>query len=174
MKNLSIVLILLLGVSLFSCNDNQESNEDNKTTENNTVAENQNEGEENEVEVDTIENEDPVEETKDLPTETYRSDQYEMSPGIISEYIKLTLSSDRQNIKKIEYWYLTRDGDSALKSEVYDLKIRKSEKFEGEEVGNRGELMFPETGIYQPFSRVEGVFEIIHGAEMVQVFEMEQ
>lgn len=105
------------------------------------------------------------------PTETYRSDQYR--PGLISEYIKLTLSNDRQKIKKIEYWYTFRDGNNASKSEVYDLKFRKSERYEGEEVGNKGELMLPETEEYLPFINAEGMLDINHGNDMIQTFEIE-
>lgn len=112
-----------------------------------------------------------VQKDEDLPTETYRSDQY--TPGIISEYIKLTLSSDRQHIKKIEYWYIFNGAEDGEESKVYELKFRKNEQFEGEEVGNKGELMLPEDGVYIPFRKVEGIFEITHGHESIQVFEME-
>lgn len=106
----------------------------------------------------------------DLPTETYRSDQF--SPGVISEYIKLTLSSDRKHIKKIEYWYVYRDGNTGAKSEVYDLKFRKSERYAGEEVGNKGELLLPEAEEYVSFINAEGLFEITHEPERIQSFEL--
>lgn len=109
---------------------------------------------------------------KELPTTTYRSDQY--SPGIVSEYIRITRSSDNSKIVKIEYWYVFRgSGEFPEETEPEEIKFRKGERYEKEEVGYDGELMLPETEVYVPFRIAEGTLEVTHGNERVQIFEME-
>lgn len=108
---------------------------------------------------------------KDLPKTTYRSDQF--SPGVISEYIRITRSSDRSKIVKMEYWYIYRNGGSTEETKPVEIKFRKGEKYEKEEVGYAGELLLPETETFIPFRIAEGMLELTHGKESIQSFEME-
>ena len=104
-------------------------------------------------------------------TDTYRCDQYR--PGVISEYLEVTLNSDRTQIKSIHYWYVYRTSSGAEESEEWNVQFRKGEQYDtGEEVGNEGELMLPETDAYVPFRIAEGVFEISHSADQIQIFEI--
>lgn len=108
---------------------------------------------------------------KELPTTTYRSDQF--SPGVISEYIRVTRSSDRSKIVKMEYWYIYRDGMDTEETKPVEIKFRKGAQYEKEEVGYDGELLLPESDTYLSFRIAEGILEVTHSKESIQVFEPE-
>ncbi len=110
--------------------------------------------------------------SKGLPTTTYRSDQF--SPGVISEYLRVTRSSDRSKIVKMEYWYVYRNGNNTDQTKPVEIKFRKGAKYENEEVGYAGELLLPESDTYLSFRIAEGMLDLTHSKDRIQTFEPEQ
>ena len=107
--------------------------------------------------------------TASLPKTIYRSDQF--SPGLMGEWIEVTFSSDRASIQEIRYWYVDNQSRNASEKEV--ATIQKDERYEGEEVGIKGEIQLPGSDEFLKFRIVEGVFEIVRPDGTTQTFAPE-
>ena len=101
----------------------------------------------------------------------YRSDQF--SPGVISEYIEITLSQDKKDFISGAYWSVYRSGDETVESERAQINFKNAQRYSGEEVGVKGQLQLFEKGEWIYFRIAEGVLELDHESIGIQTFEPE-